>query len=984
MRSMRVIRVVSVLLSVLMLCACSTGTSDDTTAGGSTPITDAETEITEVPIVKVILENYKTNEKSFSFGISFEDDFDGVVAATLKCGESTVEKEEKVTVAKETLVELTLDGAEFLNGDYEFTLSASDADASDSAKVKFVGGLPQLSEESVKWVIANLTLEEKTKLLVAWSATIAGLAGSSYEIERLGVPKFEFADASSGLRLMSSSMAYPSLTNLASTWNDDLMGDLTKHIASDFSAYGVDILLGPGLNIQKNIFGGRNFEYFSEDPYLTGMMAANYTNGLQANGIGACLKHYAANSQETSRGSSSSEVTERALREIYLKGFGYALKYSDPYTVMTSYNRINGRYGCANKDLIQTVLRDEFGFKGYVMSDWEASGARVQSVNAGNDMYCGSPKPEEEAKVIFDAVKNGKIKESQVDFCCENILSVAAKCEVMTRKRVSKQITNKPEKYESIRRVGAESMVLLKNDNATLPFNNKKVAMFGNASYVTEHCGYGACYVYASDFVSIYDGLAAVDGISVYRTAAKMYDGVKQHEAVVNSQLINPANDPLEVRVTEDIAREAAANSNIAIFTISRISREGVDHMDSIGDYYLNLTEREAIENLSREYHAKGKKLIVLINTGNPIEVESWKDLADAIVYIGLSGEQIGNSVADLLTGKENFSGKLTSTWPLDYTYTPASEYFPGNSETAIFYEDIYVGYRYYTTFDVDVSYEFGYGMSYTTFEYSDFNVTKNGNEYELSVKVKNTGDTAGKEVVQFYVSKPDGKNEQPKIELVGYGKTPVLNPGEEAVITSTVTYDELKTYYVDSSDWIIEQGTYKFSVGASVEDIKASSDVTVDSEILVLDVENISGPRVDFTPLSKSEPKPALSGEEDLAKGKPVTASFSEAGYDALYAVDGSRLSRWSGLGTTGPNYWLTVDLGQKTDISKIVLRWEANTEGEFSIYISDDNQNWSKVGDYKSDGIDTVTLKESGRYVRVQAPAKGFFSIFEFSVYK
>lgn len=984
MKNRYVFRTISALVAALMLTSCASDSVTDTTYQETQAQTEAETEIAEESTVNVILEKYSVNESTFSCGISFEDDFDGNVTLKLSSGDDTVKKEEKVTLAKETVLELSVDGAEFLSGDYEFYIKASSGEANDSAKVKFVGGLPQLSDKCVKWVISKLTLEEKTKLMVAWSASIAGLAGSSYEVKRLGIPKTEFADASSGLRLINQpSMAYPSLTSLASTWDNELVYDITKYIASDFSSYGIDILLGPGLNVQKNIFGGRNFEYFSEDPYLSGVMAASYTNGLQANDIGACLKHYAANSQETCRGSTSSEVTERALREIYLRSFEYALKYSDPFAVMTSYNKINGRFGCAQRELL-SILRDEFGFGGYVMSDWTASGDRVQSVNSGNDMYCGSADPEAESKVILNAVNNGRIKMEQIDFCCENILSVVAECEVMTRKRVLKTINDVEEKQDVIRKAGADSMVLLKNDGDTLPFNDKKVALFGNASYITEHCGYGACYVFASELVSVCDGLEQAEGITVYQQAKEMYNGVKQHEAVVNAQVINPANDPLEVKVSSEAAKEAALENDIGIFTISRITREGCDHMDSIGDYYLNLTEREAIEDLSREFHAQGKKFIVLINTGNPIEVASWQDLADAIVYIGLSGEQIGNSVADLLTGKTNFSGKLTSTWPVDYMSTPASEYFPGNSETSIFYEDIYVGYRYYTTFDVDVSYEFGYGLSYTEFEYSDLAVTQKGNDYVLSVKVKNTGDCAGREAVQFYVSKPDGRNEQPSIELAGYAKTALLQPNEEQTVTVTLTYDELKTYYSgDESAWVVQEGEYTFSAGASVEDIRLTSSITVNERITVLDVEDTSGPRVDFTPLSKKNPKPAPSGEVDIAKGKPVTASGSEKGYDALYAVDGSRLSRWSALGTTGSQYWISVDLLEVTHISKITLRWESNTEKRYSVYLSNDGQNWEKLDDYKPSDSDVIDTDVNARYVKIQAPSKGFFSLFEFCIY-
>ena len=978
-------RLLSLLTALLLLSSC--GNTDTVTADTSDTTSAFETVVSggEEQTENAVFEAKEFTADSGSFSAKFEsvNNFDGEIALSLKSGDEEFSDSKKITLKAGEVCEFTGENVSFLSSDFTLTLSPKpEGGKAEELKIDFKKGLVQLSESSVELVVDAMTIQEKASLLVSWPAEKA-LAANTFAIERLGVPSIQFADGPAGLRVSTATIGYPSGTSLACTWNDETVRKITEYIGDDCAAYGVEILLAPGMNIQKEVLGGRNFEYFSEDPYLTGMMASAYTLGIQSKGVGVSLKHYAANNQETSRGSVSAKVTERALREIYLKAFDYAVELSEPYTVMTSYNKVNGKYTSVHKNLIN-VLRSEFGFDGCVLSDWEAGGTRDGMINAGNDMYCGSKDPQADVKNIVNAISLNKAKKENVDLCCENILRLVAKTGATFKNdRFPMQPPDKRKKLTSVREAGAEGMVLLKNDDGTLPINNTTVALFGNASYVTEHGGYGAGSVMVGDVKTVYEGLAGVDGISVNGEIATLYRGCQKHPHVLTPEA-NPVNDPLEVVITRDIAKKAAEESEYAIFTVSRMTMEGADHTNTFGDFKLNSIESDTLKYISEEFHAKGKKVIVLINTGNPIEVASWEDMADAILYIGLAGEQIGNSTADILTGAVNPSGKLTSTWPLLYSDTPCSEYFPGNTTETVYYDDIYVGYRYYKTFDIPVAYEFGYGLSYTSFEYSDFTVTEGNDGITLSVKVKNTGDLSGNEVVQFYVTKPDGKNEHPVLELTGYGKTSLLKPGEEEVITVKVTDKELMTYVTSDSAWIVEKGEYKFSVGASVNDIKFEKALTRTEEALILDTENVCSNLVKFDIITKETPKKVQNTGENFALGKPVKASGAENGCDAEYAVDGSAGTRWSGLGTQGDTYWITVDLGEVKEISSIAINWESNAKEKFSVKVSSDGENWKTLEKVKYSAVTEHKCRNTGaRFVRVEGPAGGFFSIYEISVY-
>ena len=861
-----------------------------------------------------------------------------------------------------------------------YTYNATTAQWFDISIPHNVEKSTQLSADTIKQVVSEMTLKEKLSL-VKLSTASNSMAGSIPAIERFGIPTVQFADGPAGLRLTTTTLAYPSGTTLASTWNNNIVQNITSYMGDDCRDFGVEMLLAPGLNIQKNIFNGRNFEYFSEDPLLTGLMAANYTKGLQSTGVSVALKHYAANNQETNRYDVSVELTERALREIYLRAFDYAVDLSDPASVMTAYNRIQGTHAGQHKGIVD-ILRNEFGFQGFVMTDWGTQIDRNAMILSGHDMYCGGFSIADQIDIeLTNGLNSGRITMADLDACCERILNYIVNSNAMKNIPVTNAISDRAEKLKAIRQAGAEGTVLLKNDNNTLPLPISTVSLFGNASYRTLHSGFGAGYVNASDVVDISEGLQN-SGIVLNSVVTAMYANCGRNAS--SDADPNPENDPYEIEVSATTARNAARISDCAIFTVSRITAETYDHANKAGDYYLNAKERQAIENLSSAFRAQGKKLIVIINTGNPIEVASWAHLADAIIYAGLSGEQIGNSVADVIRGKVTPSGKLSSTWPIKFSDTPYAEYYPGDYTTAVYNDDIYVGYRYYETFGVDVMYEFGYGLSYTTFDYSNFRIQKIGNNYRLSVDVTNTGKVAGSEVVQFYVTKPDGKNEHPAKELVGYGKTSVLAPNRKQTISITVTSDELRTYSEEDSCWFIEKGEYKFYAAASVKDVRHTGSVTITNERTVFDTENMLTDTSAVAVITKDRPKFDFTSSKNIALGATVTAPFSESGCPASNVTDGNLGTRWSAAGSPNSTYSVVIDLKSVKNLKEMLILWEANVGGIFEVSVSSDNRNWTSLGSFDHAQVNLVTLNKSARYVRVQAPKNGYFSIYEIGIYQ
>ena len=732
---------------------------------------------------------------------------------------------------------------------------------------------PQLTKDNIDEVVAAMTLEEKATLLVGsgWgsmtagsmtasaTALVPGAAGTTRSIERLGIPSTVLADGPAGLRISPIRdndpntyfcTGFPVGTVLASMWDTERVEELTTAMGNEVLEYGADVLLAPGMNLHRNPLCGRNFEYFSEDPFLTGKTAAAYINGIQSNGVGVSVKHFAANNQEVNRMENDSRVSQRALRELYLKGFEIAVKEADPWTVMSSYNKLNGEYTQQSHGLLTTVLRDEWGFDGIVMTDWGTKEGTVKAVNAGNDLM--EPGMQVEIDRIIAAVKAGEISQEQLDKNVRNMLTYIVK----TPRFNKYQYSNKPEieaHAKLVREAAPEGMVLLEN-NGVLPLNGvKTVALYGTGSYDFIAGGTGSGNVNKPYIRNVAEGLTE-NGLVVNQAIQTWYE---QYIALAKTNLRNNGQDggsvilgdPVisEMEVSREFIERMEPQTDIAIFTLSRNAGEGGDRYALDGDWTLTGQERQLIQTLADVYHAAGKKFVVVLNIGGVIETASWKHIPDAVLLAWTPGQEGGYAVADILCGKANPSGKLPMTFPMSYLDIPSSANFPynykkvqsgmwdflwdgpkrqtKNVDYTEYAEGIYVGYRYFQTADAPVSYPFGYGKSYTTFEYSKPVVKATADGFTATIIVKNTGAVAGKEAVQLYVAAPAGGLEKPAFELKGFAKTKNLAPGEAQTLTINVDKYTLASFNEAASAWETAAGTYKVMFGANAADIRGTGE---------------------------------------------------------------------------------------------------------------------------------------------------------------
>ena len=774
------------------------------------------------------------------------------------------------------------------------------------------GNPPQLGKASIKQVIAAMTLEEKAKLLVgagrgfgpppAAPATgkkdstakpptpppapgpmignteqkVPGAAGNTYAIPRLGIPSIVVSDGPAGLRISPIrkgdstktyyATAFPVGTLLASSWDVDLVKQVGMAFGYEVHEYGVDVLLGPGMNIHRNPLGGRNFEYYSEDPLVTGKMAAAIVEGIQSNGVGTSIKHFTANNQETHRNTINTIVSERAMREIYLRGFEIAVKDAQPWTVMTSYNKLDGTYTSERADLLSTILRNEWGFKGLVMTDWGGGRDPIAQMKAGNDLLMpGNPT---QVKTIIDAVNNKQLDESVLNANVERMLNLIVESPTFKNYKFSNAPDLKKDAGIS-RMAAAEGMVLLKNTGNALPFNGiKKVALFGNTSYDIIAGGTGSGDVNKAYTISLAQGLQN-GGLQVSDALLKSYPAyiadVKSKRPKQRNFFQSPPPIPELVIAPADLDQQAA-DADIAVITIGRNAGEGADRKLE-NDYYLSSAEKDLIKSVSDAFHAKGKKVVMVLNIGGVIEVASWRDEVDGILLAWQPGLEAGNAITDVLSGKVDPSGKLATTFPVDYKDVPSAKTFPGKEfpdqatgegfrrqmPAEVTYEDgIYVGYRYYNTFKVDPAYEFGYGSSYTTFNYSDIKLSAPAfkGKIKATVTITNSGKVAGKEVVELYLSAPAAKMDKPAVELKGFAKTHMLQSGESQTLSFEIVPKDLASYDTQNEQWVAESGNYTISIGASSKDIKQTAKFTLGKEMVVEKDEKALTPQVAITEL--------------------------------------------------------------------------------------------------------------------------------------
>jgi beta-glucosidase len=660
----------------------------------------------------------------------------------------------------------------------------------------------------IKGLLKQLTLEEKAAMCIGLDAW------HTVPVERLGIPSIRVSDGPHGVRREEGvggrnsvpATCFPTASALASTWDVDLIHELGRALADECIALDVDVVLGPGNNMKRTPLCGRNFEYFSEDPFLGGEMAASFINGVQSKGVGTSLKHYAANNQETARMTVNAEIDERTLREIYLAGFERAVKKGHPWTVMCCYNRVNGAYGSENKFLMTDVLKNEWGFEGFVVSDWGAVHNRAISLAAGLDLEMPGPQARRVERVI-EAVKSGQVAMSALDAAVERILGIVFKA-IQTKKGGT---INIEASHAVARRIAAEAMVLLKNENNLLPLSNvKKVAVIGTAAQKAHFQGGGSSHINPTRVDNPFEELKKLVGSAelLYAAGDMMEDGF-------NQALI-------------DEAVKIAAQAEIALLYIGLPpfkESEGYDRPD------IDLTHQQVA--LIKAVSAVQPRCVVILNNGSAVAMSEWIDQVPAVLEAWLMGQAGGGAVADVLFGKVNPSGHLSETFPLKLSDTPAYINFPGENGKVRYGEGLFIGYRYYDARSMEVLFPFGYGLSYTTFEIKNLRLSspsiKDTDAFSVTVDVTNTGKRAGKSVVQVYVHDRESALVRPYKELKGFAKV-ALEPGQTRTVTIPLDTRAFAYYDPGFGQWVVESGEFDILVGQSAADVALTGTVSVES----------------------------------------------------------------------------------------------------------------------------------------------------------
>ena len=652
-------------------------------------------------------------------------------------------------------------------------------------------------------IIKQMTLEEKCYLFSGkdfWQTR---------SVERLGVPNMTLSDGPHGIRKQEGAgdqlglngslpaTCYPTAATIANSWDTALGEEIGEHLGTEAASQGVGTLLGPGLNIKRSPFCGRNFEYFSEDPYLAGKMAASYIRGIQKNGVAACPKHFAANSQELRRMASDSVMDERTLREIYLTGFEIAVKEGRARSIMSAYNRINGVYANENKHLLQEILRDEWGFDGFVVSDWGASNDHTEGVRAGSHLEMPTTGGDSDLELI-EAVKSGRFSQELLDQRVDELLDV-----ILSVTKSIKPLEGKPfdvEKHHAMAAKASEqSIVLLKNENNILPLKKgAKVAVIGEFAQKARYQGAGSSVVNPTRLDNAMDVIKNFD-----------LDVAGFEAGYPRSGKGDPA---MQARAVELAKKADIVLLYIGLDEISE--SEGLDrsHM-RLPQSQIDLIEAVAAVNPS---------VVAVMSAGSAVEMP-WLPKCKALVHGYLCGQAGASSVLKVITGQVNPSGKLAESYPVKYEDVSSAPYFPAKERTAEYREGLYVGYRYFETANVPVLFPFGFGLSYTTFEYSDLTVTGK----EATFTLKNTGKMDGAEVAQLYVSKPDGDVFRPAKELKGFTKV-FLKAGESRQVTIPLDDKAFRYFNVKTNRFETEGGAWTVMIGASCADIRLSGTVSV------------------------------------------------------------------------------------------------------------------------------------------------------------